>query len=89
MSVGAGLLCGENAVGAATAAEIENAVAADVPSDLRQRSRSVIETAIGENAGTRHKAARGTAGDAGLKRHFMAAARPLALALAPQHRLAS
>src|SRR5205823_4709818 len=84
---GPGVLGGEDAVGAAAAADVEDAVARLDLHHLGQGAGAVVEAAVGEGAGPRQEAARLAAADAGLERHLVAAPRPVALAAAPEDRV--
>src|SRR5262249_3742771 len=53
------------------------------------RSCSFVEAAIGEGAGPRQETQRFAAGDAALKGDLVAAARPVAVALTPEERVAA
>ena len=75
---------GEDAVGPAAAAQIDDAIAGVDLRRIQQSAGAVVETAIREDPRTRHETQRGRFVGAHLKGLLVPAPRPIAFAPAPE-----
>src|SRR5262249_36388398 len=84
-----GVLRGEDAVGAAAAAQVEDALARCNRDGFHQGPRSVVEAPIREDAWPREEATRWAARNAHLERHLVAAPWPFTVAVRGEDRIAA